>query len=563
MREFIFGSLGLQEQRDAFVQNLNKGIKHLNRLQPLAPGSLDTPEILVTVGQDTPVRKIICQILKPEPLEIELSCQQIEWHTLNWAYTQQWKAALPAFPEGTIVRYTIKAYPQDGRPPISPDDGAIFSYLVGSPTPPQWSKSAIIYQVFPDRFHPGDNQWNLSDDLDDIFGGTLRGIIQKLDYIADLGFNCIWLNPFFPDDTHHGYHATDYFTVNPRLGTAEDLHQLVQKAHRLGIRLLLDFVANHWGSGHKTFQAALKDQQSEYYPWYTWIDWPNDYETFFGVMDLPKINVNHRPARDHLLKAAVYWLKEFDFDGFRLDYAMGVPLDFWTEFRAVVKAAKPDAWIFGEATEPPAGQLKYWGRLDGNLDFLMQQAFRNTFAFDEMTLTEFDAFLNLHEPFFPKAYSRPSFLDNHDINRFLWLVEGDNRRLKLAALCQFTLSGPPIVYYGAEVGLSQERDMFQDERHIMAEARLPMLWGDEQDRELWAYYRWLIHLRRDHPVLWNGRRQTIHLNQTTNTYAYARSNDQETITVALNLSDQPRTVKTADHTFTLPPYTGEVSTKKS
>jgi glycosidase len=105
--------------------------------------------------------------------------------------------------------------------------------------------------------------------------------------------------------------------------------------------------------------------------------------------------------------------------------------------------------------------------------------------------------------------------------------------------------------------------MFQDERHIMAEARLPMLWGDEQDRELWAYYRWLIHLRRDHPVLWNGRRQTIHLNQTTNTYAYARSNDQETITVALNLSDQPRTVKTADHTFTLPPYPGEVSTKKS
>jgi glycosidase len=242
---------------------------------------------------------------------------------------------------------------------------------------------------------------------------------------------------------------------------------------------------------------------------------------------------------------------------------MGVSLDFWTEFRAVVKAAKPDAWIFGEATQPPAAQLKYWGRLDGNLDFLMQQAFRNTFAFDEMTLAEFDAFLNMHEPFFPPGYSRPSFLDNHDINRFLWLVEGDKRRLKLAALCQFTLAAPPVVYYGTEVGLSQERDMFQEDRHIMSEARLPMLWGEAQDEALKGYYRWLIQLRRDHPVLWNGRRQTIHLDQEAKTYAYNRLDDTETITVALNLSGQPRTVITADHTFELAPYSGDISIKRS
>lgn len=558
MREFIFGSLGLPEQRLAYVQELSSGLKHLNQLEPLAPGPEDTPILTVTVGQDTPVRRIVCEIMEPEPKTVELSWANTEWSTLNWSYYQSWQAVLPAHPEGTIVRYTIKAYSQDGGAPISPDDGNIFSYLIGDPNPPEWSQSAIIYQVFPDRFHPGHGEWNRSDNLDDIFGGTLRGIIQGLDYIAELGFNCIWINPFFPDHTHHGYHATDYFSVNPRLGTAADLQKLVAKAHRLGIRLLLDFVANHWGSGHETFQAAIKDRKSDYFDWYTWIDWPNNYETFFGVMDLPKINVNHRPAREHLLQAAVFWLKEYDFDGFRLDYAMGVSTDFWTEFRAVVKSTKPDAWIFGEAIEPPAGQLRYWGRLDGNLDFNLQQAFRNTFAFDEMTLAEFDAFLKMNEQFFPEGYSRPSFLDNHDVNRFLWLVQGDKRRLKLAALCQFTLAAPPIVYYGTEVGLSQERDMVQGDRHIMSEARLPMLWGNEQDRELWAYYQWLIHLRREHSVLWNGRRQTIHLDQTNKTYAYTRSNDEETITVALNLSDQPQTIKTADLTFTLPPFGGDI-----
>jgi glycosidase len=188
----------------------------------------------------------------------------------------------------------------------------------------------------------------------------------------------------------------------------------------------------------------------------------------------------------------------------------------------------------------------------------LQQQLRSTFAFEETTLREFDAFLNKHEAFFPAEYSRPSFLDNHDVNRFLWLVEGDKRRLKLAALCQFTLAGPPIVFYGTEAGLSQERVIVQDGRHIMSESRLPMVWGEEQDTELQDYYRWLIHFRRDHPALWNGRRQTIHLDDAAQTYAYTRSDGRETITIALNLSNQPHTVQTPNHTFDLPPYSGDI-----
>jgi cyclomaltodextrinase len=225
----------------------------------------------------------------------------------------------------------------------------------------------------------------------------------------------------------------------------------------------------------------------------------------------------------------------------------------------IMRWAQPEAWIFGEVVETPQTQLSYWGRLHGCLDFVLQQALRNTFAFGDMDLAEFDAFLEKHEAFFPAAFSRPSFLDNHDVNRFLWLAGGDKRKLKLAAMCQFTLAGPPIVYYGTEAGLSQQRDMVQsDGRHHMAEARLPMVWGGEQDVDLLEFYRWLIHFRRRHPALWRGQRRTVHLDSRRGVYAYTRSGEGEVVTVCLNLSDEHRAVEVAGHSFTLTPWSGDV-----
>jgi glycosidase len=483
-----------------------------------------------------------------------------EWDLLNWGYLQYWQCELPPRPNGTIVRYTIEALPVGSGAPVKADDRAVFSYYVEDPAPPSWASEAIIYQIFPDRFHPGGgNQWNDSTDLRRVLGGTLKGIIENLDYVAGLGFNCIWLNPFFPDDTYHGYHASDYFSVNPRLGTDEDLLELVDQAHARGIRIVLDFVANHWGSQDPTFQAALADRSSEYHDWYIWNQWPHDYQTFFSVKDLPTVNVDNPEARSHMLEAVRYWLTEFDFDGYRLDYALGPSQDFWTDFRATVHKTKPEAWIFGEVVETPETQLRFWGRLHGCLDFVLQQVIRQTFAFQEMSVSAFDAFLNRHEAFFPAEFSRPSFLDNHDVNRFLWLVGDDRRKLKLAAMCQFTLSGPPIVYYGTEVGLSQNRDIVSPRgMHEMAEARLPMLWEEDQDDELLDFYRWLIHFRRQHPVLWRGSRRTVHLDEVASTYAYLRSDDQESIIVAMNLSDKRQHFEAAGRDFDLAPWAGRV-----
>ncbi|MCP4417370.1 MAG: hypothetical protein GY805_12165, partial [Chloroflexi bacterium] len=234
----------------------------------------------------------------------------------------------------------------------------------------------------------------------------------------------------------------------------------------------------------------------------------------------------------------------------------------WTELRATVKQMKPDTWIFGEVVETPPTVLSYEGRLDGCLDFSLAQALRDTFAQQQMTPAEFASFLTKHERFFPLTFSRPSFLDNHDMNRFYFSAGHDRQKLKLAALCQFTLTGSPIVYNGSEVGVIQQMGMSQPGSQGMEENRQPMLWGDEQDGDLRDYFRWLIQLRKEHSALWNGRFHIIHAND--HTLVYARTDKTETVWVGLNVSDEVRKVtavyKNNRHTFNLLPWSGDIHT---
>lgn len=559
MEDFVFGTLSTLDKRLAARARQHYGVRHLHRILPNPPRPDRHASLTVTTYVPFPVERVEARLLQPDTHTIAFLPGPTQWDLLAWQYGQVWEATFPPYPAGTVVRYTIHAYPAHGGDPVAADDGAIFSYRVEEGRPPAWAPAAIIYQIFPDRFHPGPGRdWPQLEDYNAIWGGALPGVTAQLDYLADLGVNCLWLNPFFPDESHHGYHATDYFSVNPRLGTEADIRQLVNEAHARGMRVLLDFVANHWGSGHPTFQEARRDPNSPYHTWYRWKAWPDAYETFFGVQDLPQVNVNDPGARAYLLQAARYWLEEIDFDGYRLDYAQGPGHDFWVDFRAVVKSVRPDAWIFGEVVEDPASQLSYTGRLDGCLDFLLAQKLRALFGLGSISLTAFDAFLNRHEAFFPATFSRPSFLDNHDIDRFLWLAQGDTRRLKLAALCQFTLAGPPIVYYGTEVGLSQRAAIHAPHSAGMAEARAPMPWDNTQDADLHQFYRWLIRFRRVHPALWRGLRRTLHLDEAAGTYAYVRLDDVETLVVAFNLSDHPRRLTLLGQSFDLSPWSGDV-----
>lgn len=568
MDEFVFGALSTIEQRLSYVKEWRQGVKHYSRISPRAPRAADSPTLMVTIAVAETIESVICKVSEPETAVYPFELVDTRWDIINWTYRQTWQVALPPQPDGTLVRYQIEAHVAHCETIYLADEGATFSYLVGEAVPPDWSCGAVVYQIFPDRFYPGNGRsWNKVSALRDIYGGTLRGIIQKLDYIADMGFNTIWLNPFFPDDnTHHGYHATDYFNVNPRMGTLDDIKELVAEAHARGIRLLLDFVANHWSKLHDSFQEAVKNPESPYYDWYHWIDYPYDYETFLGVMTLPQVNVSHPDVRKYLLESAAYWLGEIGFDGLRLDYALGPTHDFWTVLRQTVKKIHPDAWVFGEVVETPSMIRSYEGRFDGCLDFPLMQFLRDTFAMERMSLTQFDTFLNNHERFFPTTFSRPSFLDNHDMNRFSWLAKNDTRKLKVAALCQFTLVGPPIIFNGTEVGVRQAMGMSEPGSQGMEECRQPMLWDEAQDADLREFFRKLIYFRRDHPVLWHGKRQTIHIDEKSKTYIYIRYNENENdwVIVGLNISDTVQTIE-IQHPFladkqllTLPVWGGEI-----
>jgi len=208
---------------------------------------------------------------------------------------------------------------------------------------------------------------------------------------------------------------------------------------------------------------------------------------------MPQINLNDPEAKKWMIDIACYWLREFDVDGFRLDHANGPGPGFWSDFWTACKKEKPEVFCFGEIVEPPPSILRYHGRMDGVLDFHLAEAIRKTFGYRTWDEEKFFRFIEQHQRFFPKDFLLLTFLDNHDMDRFLFIADNDKSRLKQAASVQMNLPGPPIIYYGTEVGLSQT---ISKASQIGLEAsRMPMLWGDDQDKELLDFYKEIIRNR--------------------------------------------------------------------
>ncbi|GAB4580841.1 MAG: alpha-amylase family glycosyl hydrolase [Anaerolineales bacterium] len=549
MHNVIYGPQIHPENRLSTHLKALEGIKHLSRRNPIAPRPGEPITLTVTTAGPLPFDQIVCHYTvdlpgHPEDAHsISLRHVSTEWDQLTWDYVRTWQAELPGQPEGAILRYRIAGHVTGTTCWLYADNQArdsktavTFGVYIGEPAPPAWSHQAILYHIFLDRFYPGNGRaWLPAQTVTDFYGGTLRGVIEKLDYIHALGINTLWLSPLFASPTPHGYDATDLCKVEPRLGTHADLKELIDTAHANEIRILLDFVPNHWSNQHPTFLHAQANPGSPYRDWYMWREWPSEYESFFDVKTMPKLNLQQgSPARAYLLEVARYWLEQ-GVDGYRLDHADGPAHDFWADFRRVCQQTNPNAWLFGEVVKPPPVQRAFFGNLHGQLDFALAHALRETFAMQTWNLAQFDAFLSAHESFFPNEFSRPAFLDNHDMNRFLALAGNDLNRLKLAALVLFTLSAPPILYYGTEVGLSQEK--FISEGHGFDEARLPMIW-EGQNTALLTYFRTLIGLRQTLPAL-TGR-QTLSLDPEAGLYAYTPAPN---VVIALNTSLQPRTLQ--------------------
>ena len=332
--------------------------------------------------------------------------------------------------------------------------------------PLEWMKTAVFYQIFVERFNRGikdkDDSYITMKKGDEptpkcFYGGDLPGITKKLEYIKDLGVNAIYLTPIFESPSNHKYDIVDYYEVDSHFGTAEDLKELVEMAHSLGIRIVLDAVFNHVSSRSKLFQDVVKNgKKSQYYDYFiVHGDKPDEkadnYEMFAHVKYMPKLNTSNPEVQKYLIDVAVHYLKEYDIDGWRLDVSDEISQDFWRHFREAVKAAKPDACIIGENWHDAYRNLR-GDQYDSIMNYAFTKAALDFFAvgtldarglayrLNELTLRNKDGvnrmMLNL--------------LDSHDTERFITGVKGNVSVMKQALALLFFYCGTPCIYYGTE-----------------------------------------------------------------------------------------------------------------
>jgi cyclomaltodextrinase len=373
-----------------------------------------------------------------------------------------------------------------------------------------------------------------SDDVytNDFFGGDLAGIIEKLDYLADLGVNTLYLTPVFTAASNHKYDTADYRNVDPRFGTNDDYVRLTKEAAKRGIRVIADVSLNHTGSdsiyfdryakyGKKTgtpgaFEGAKIRADSPYADWYkfdaTQSDPNKQYRGWIGVDSLPELNKSSPSFRkfaygtpDSIMQL---WLDR-GAAGWRMDVAPWVPDDFWREWRVAVKEHKPDALTVAEAFFDSA---KFF--LGDTFDTTMNYIFRNAvleYAAGGTASKQYKNIELMREMYPPQSfYALMNLLSTHDSARSLFFfgyrdeksdaaaIALAKRRMKLAVFFQMTFPGAPSVYYGDEVGLTGGEDPHNRWTYPWADK------GGKPDNELLAEFKKLIKLRKDHPILRHG-----------------------------------------------------------
>ena len=507
----------------------------------------------------------------------------------------------PAEPE--LVWYWFRLFREDGSSILLDRSGYHGGENVQSwqltvyeeSSTPAWFGCGVVYQIFPDRFcrlelpDPAgmvgsrtihENWSDLPDwrpDAQgevrncDFFGGSLQGILSKLDDLADFGVTVLYLNPVFESASNHRYNTADYRAIDPMLGTEDDFHHLCQEAKRRGIRVILDGVFNHTGSQSRYFNAdgfysdtgAAQSPDSPYYHWYSFHPWPADYDAWWGIRTLPAVREDAPDYRDFIIRGqdsvVRHWLRA-GASGWRLDVADELPDDFIGEIRTAMEETAPDSFLLGEVWEDATTKIAYSMRrrylLGQELHGVMNYPFRTALIAYLLggDADEFRETLeSLRENYPPHAfYSLMNFLSTHDTPRILTVLGADHmpgskeeravfrlsparrqlglKRLRLAALVLFTFPGAPTVYYGDEAGMEGWEDPFN---------RAGYPWGQE-DSELKSFFSKLVHLRREQPALQTGQ---LHWRWTAGSLlVFARELDGQLLTTVVNAADTPQTL---------------------
>jgi len=435
---------------------------------------------------------------------------------------------------------------------------------------PNWVKDAVFYQIFPDRFarstrtiHPPGlkfKPWGAPPEEQGFQGGDLYGIVDKLDYLQDLGVNALYLNPIFSSAANHRYHTYDYYQVDPLLGGNRAFRELLDEAHRRDIRVVLDGVFNHASRGFWPFHHILETGgNSPYLDWFSVKGWPlrpyqhdrehpHNYQAWTDNAALPEFNTDHPPVREYIFKVARSWL-EFGIDGWRLDVPANIDDDdFWREFRHAVKGINPEAYICGEIWWNAQRWLQ-GDQFDGVMNYLITspllsffggRTLRPGFQREHLTLTPINAAgfaENLERMYalydWEINFAQMNMLDSHDMARALWIMGGDSSALKMCILAMMTLPGAPCIFYGDEIGLSAAGDPY---------CRQAFPWEDEcsWDHDLRHHYQKAITLRKSHPVLRTGSFRTLFAEGEV--YACCRELYERMAIVIYNSGTEPHTV---------------------
>jgi glycosidase len=373
-----------------------------------------------------------------------------------------------------------------------------------------------------------------------LHGGTIKGIEENLDYIKELGCNCIYLNPIFAANSYHKYDLIDYYHVDPTRGTDEDFRQMVRTAHEMGIRVMIDGVFNHVSWRHPFFKDVMdKGKESEYFDYFYEIpekpSFPEKgeapgYLCFAYVSEMPKTNTADKKLKEYFCDVGAYWIRDFDVDGWRLDVANEIDDQFLREFRNAVKAEKKDAIVIGEVWEN-ANHYINGNMMDGAMNYDFRRFCEKFFAEKCIDAKVFDAGITGLLMRYPKqaTYAQLNLLDSHDVSRFFTTCGEDRDKMELAVLFQMTFVGMPCIFYGDEKGLSGLEE---------AEYRRPMEFDREDPIE--ELYKSFIKIRNEHSSLRDGDFETLLSDGLT--YAYRRMDEKESIIVYINNGDEPLAV---------------------
>lgn len=344
--------------------------------------------------------------------------------------------------------------------------------------PPKWVNETVWYQIFPERFCNGDTTndpegtkpWEHHQvSNEEFYGGDLQGIIDKLDYLEDLGVNGIYLTPIFESETSHKYDTKDYRKIDPHFGDQKTLIELVKTAHAKGIRVMLDGVFNHSGHLWQPWQDVLeKGPDSKYYEWFMINKWPlekqerstknGDFYSFAFTSRMPKLNTNHPEVIAYLLETVNYWMDTFGVDGLRLDVANEISHQFCKELRKLVKRRNPEFFLLGEIWNDSIQWLR-GDEFDSVMNYPLSNAIADFWIYQDRTSFDFECAINQSFTMYMQQTNDVLFnlLDSHDTNRLMNKVgDLDVFYQQLAVL--FTMPGSPCIYYGTEIAMEGGQD---------------------------------------------------------------------------------------------------------